>query len=128
MSIEDDIRRLRNEWGILDSAISNFLCERLGVELTLKLKRDTDRVLGAEAAAKLQAWAGRYIEWNDRLVRELAEIVAHVPVPSPPIVTPEDTLREAGTNSARQAAYQRRLSTRLAGRRPLRRSRRSREE
>jgi hypothetical protein len=33
-----------------------------------------------------------------------------------PIVTPEDTLREAGISSRRQARYQRRMSSLLAGR------------
>ena len=33
-----------------------------------------------------------------------------------PITTPEDTLRKAGISSERQAAYQRRLSSLLAGR------------
>jgi hypothetical protein len=38
------------------------------------------------------------------------------PAPSEPITTPEDTLRGAGISSERQAAYQRRLSSLLAGR------------
>jgi hypothetical protein len=37
---------------------------------------------------------------------------------SAPITPPEDTLREAGIGSARQARYQRRFSSLLAGRRP----------
>src|SRR3989442_261651 len=36
--------------------------------------------------------------------------------PPEPIITPEDTLRRAGISSERQAAYQRRMSSLLAGR------------
>jgi len=39
------------------------------------------------------------------------------PAPPEPITTPEDTLRRAGISSERQAAYQRRMSSLLAGRR-----------
>ena len=38
------------------------------------------------------------------------------PAPPEPITTPEDTLRRAGISSERQAVYQRRLSSLLAGR------------
>jgi hypothetical protein len=38
------------------------------------------------------------------------------PAPPEPITTPEDTLRGAGISSERQAAYQRRMSSLLAGR------------
>src|SRR6266404_5952659 len=38
------------------------------------------------------------------------------PAPPEPITTPEDTLRSAGISSERQALYQRRLSSLLAGR------------
>ena len=38
------------------------------------------------------------------------------PAPPEPITTPEDTLRKAGISSERQAAYQRRMSSLLAGR------------
>ena len=38
------------------------------------------------------------------------------PAPPEPITTPEDTLLRAGISSERQAMYQRRLSSLLAGR------------
>src|SRR5262249_43133779 len=38
------------------------------------------------------------------------------PAPPEPITTPEDTLRRAGISSERQAMYQRRMSSLLAGR------------
>jgi len=38
------------------------------------------------------------------------------PAFSEPTTTPEDTLREAGISSRRQARYQRRMSSLLAGR------------
>src|SRR3989449_2594709 len=38
------------------------------------------------------------------------------PAPPEPITTPEDTLRRAGISSERQAVYQRRMSSLLAGR------------
>ena len=38
------------------------------------------------------------------------------PAPPEPITTPDDTLRRAGISSERQAAYQRRMSSLLAGR------------
>ncbi len=38
------------------------------------------------------------------------------PAPPDPVTTPEDTLRRAGRSSERQALYQRRLSSPLAGR------------
>jgi hypothetical protein len=38
------------------------------------------------------------------------------PAPTEPITTPEDTLRGAGISSERQALYQRRMSSLLAGR------------
>ena len=41
---------------------------------------------------------------------------ALVPAPPEPITTPEDTLRRAGISSERQAVYQRRMSSLLAGR------------
>jgi hypothetical protein len=39
------------------------------------------------------------------------------PIITEPTVTPEDTLRDVGIDDARQAEYQRKLSTVLAGRR-----------
>jgi len=38
------------------------------------------------------------------------------PAPPEPITTPEDTLRRAGISNERQALYQRRMSSLLAGR------------
>jgi hypothetical protein len=38
------------------------------------------------------------------------------PAPPEPITTPEDTLRRAGISKERQALYQRRMSSLLAGR------------
>src|SRR3989441_10741501 len=52
------------------------------------------------------------------------------PAPPEPITTPEDTLRRAGISSERQAAYQRRMSSLLAGggRKPARVTRPPREQ
>ncbi len=41
---------------------------------------------------------------------------ALAPVPLEPTIAPEDTLRAAGISSERQAMYQRRMSSLLAGR------------
>jgi len=43
-------------------------------------------------------------------------LISSLEAPTPPTTTPEDTLREAGISSKRQAKYQRRMSSLLAGR------------
>lgn len=50
-------------------------------------------------------------------VRELlTEGCDHIAEPPSPTTTPEDTLAEAGISNRRQARYQRRMSSLLAGR------------
>ena len=49
-------------------------------------------------------------------LRDVCEAIANHGHLDEPTTTPEDTLREAGISDKRQARYQRRLSSLLAGR------------
>jgi len=79
-----------------------------------------------KALARIRRWLRRIPldhPERERLLELTADIatvnakVALIPpsAPSEPIITPEDTLREAGVCSRRQATYQRKFSTLLAG-------------
>ena len=51
------------------------------------------------------------------LMRAMAEFLAELSASEPePTTTPDDTLREAGISTERQAKYQRRMASLLAGR------------
>ena len=62
-------------------------------------------------------------DWSAKLYKVsnlLDEIISHgcarSEISSPSMTTPEHTLREAGISNRRQARYQRRMSSLLAGR------------
>jgi hypothetical protein len=51
-----------------------------------------------------------------RFIAAMIELERGHPSGPDPTITPEDTLRDAGISDRRQAAYQRRMSSLLAGR------------
>jgi hypothetical protein len=82
----------------------------------LQLLRDL-HVRAQTSRVSRNTWssATRHVRICLRFERRWERALANEAEPGPPI-TPEDTLREAGISSKRQAQYQRRMSSLLAGR------------
>ena len=73
---------------------------------------------------KVMAATARTVERSRARCRRLLNVITATsvvvaleqPTEAEPTITPEDTLREAGVSRPRQARYQRRMSSLLAGR------------
>ena len=102
---------------LLTAAYRTEHARALGVESVRPLLERWVEAIYRHACAALGATAHR-----DRTRRELRTVAKRINAvvslswTAGPTTTPEDTLRDAGIDDARQAQYQRRFSTLLAGR------------